>query len=103
MLVSSFHHLLVLWFCLRPMRRRSTIIRRNDELIKFHLSIYNRTIMTETKSAERKPRTFTTPETLATHPIIALFNRPDIRMIMKVHGETGLRFAEIQYLLCKKS
>lgn len=56
-----------------------------------------------TPTSKRRQRSFTTPETLATHPIVLLFDRPDIQRIMHENGETGLRFSELQYLLCKSS
>ncbi len=52
-------------------------------------------------TTQRRERRFTTPETLATHPIIKLFDMPEIQKIIRDNGETGLRFSELQYILCR--
>lgn len=76
-------------------------IVRKDRIIKFYQHNYNRTFMSKQKKG-RSQRRFTTPETLAAHPIVLLFDQLDMQKIMKDNKETGLRFSELQYLLCKE-
>ena len=51
---------------------------------------------------ERRPRHFTTSESLASHPIVELFDREDVQETMRKTRHDGLRFSEIQYLLCEE-
>ena len=51
---------------------------------------------------ERRPRHFTTSESLASHPIVELFDREDVQEIMRKTRHDGLTFSEIQYLLCEE-
>ena len=59
--------------------------------------------MSSTKKTDRKPRTFTTSEALASHPILHLFDRDELREVMRKHDLKGLRFSELQFLLCEEN
>jgi hypothetical protein len=47
----------------------------------------------------RRIREFTTSETLALHPIILLFDRPEVQEVLSLRRESCLRFADFQFLL----
>ncbi len=51
---------------------------------------------------ERRGREFTTSETLALHPIVLLFNKPEVREVMRSRNEDSLQFLDCQYCLCKE-
>lgn len=51
---------------------------------------------------ERRGREFTTSETLALHPIVLLFNKPEVREVMRSRNEDSLRFLDFQYCLCQE-
>lgn len=53
-------------------------------------------------TGERRGREFTTSETLALHPIVLLFNKPEVREVMSSRDEDDLRFSDLQYLLCQE-
>jgi hypothetical protein len=48
---------------------------------------------------KRRPREFTTPESLAYHPINNLFRNPKAVKIISERGEEGFSFADLRYLL----
>ncbi len=52
------------------------------------------------KQKIRRERVFTTPETLSLHPIVRLFDNSAIAEVLSLRGERGLRFSDMQYLLC---
>lgn len=50
----------------------------------------------------RRERKFTTPETLAMHPVVRLFNHPRVIEVLSARGESTLRFSDLQFLLCRE-
>lgn len=52
------------------------------------------------KRRERRPRRYITSESLASHPVVELFDRKDVQEILRKTNRNGLSFSEIQYLLC---
>lgn len=46
---------------------------------------------------------FTTHESLALHPIVLLFDKPEVKDVLSSRGEDYLRFIDIQHLLCQES
>ena len=51
---------------------------------------------------ERRPRRYITSESLAYHPVVELFDRKDVREILRKTSRDGMSFSEIQYLLCEE-
>jgi hypothetical protein len=54
------------------------------------------------KARKRRRREFTRPETLVRHPIITLFDTGQVKAVLSLRNEQGLRFRDFQYLLCNE-
>ena len=55
----------------------------------------------QANTSTRRRREFTREETLARHPIMLLFDMPQVQTVLSWRREAGLHFRDLQFLLCK--